>query len=504
MVSTVVLSASIMTVGVKLILFLMLAISYLAISILLERRGVESKVWLTVEASGSITTAASVFLTLFLASYHSFGCLFASILGVGYFVAAHHFCRSPLSKTYPYAAIISLTASTMNLLSCYKITAWSEIAPIFTTLLIAYLLVAAYLKEGIYSRAFFAVAECLMPMVIIVTAISELDSPSTAFNRAFFFTAVGIFYMLSTNFYKKALTIYAALTAFAISLWNIAVLVDIDKNFFATLYAFAAIGLLMLSKRVLENRYSWAASSLLNAANTLLVTSIAGAILQSTASLLSIKGSAKLQVINMLMVTAVTGLFSIVLEQLELKKLCRWAAYGLACYTHFVFGLYLGYDIFRQAEFYGLPIGFSLIMIGYLQSQKEHRVLMGWFWLGSLMIASPLMLHSLQYRFIDAQPSSQHDLFTIIVSLVLIFVGIAKQFKAPTIVGSSCFLIEIASIIFSFVEWEQKWLSISMITIAVVIFSSSWAIYFFHKKNRLAEELKRQSRNVIEEFGKWR
>src|SRR6185503_6825696 len=95
--------------------------------------------------------------------------------------------------------------------------------------------------------------------------------------------------------------------------------------------------------------------------------------------------------------------------------------------------------------------------------------------------------HTLQYRFITHEPSTLHDIGLLVISLALILGGIMLQLKAPTIVGGTGFLIGMSVIVFGFVEWEQKWLSISMIVLALAIFGSSWIIYFFHKRNKLGQ-----------------
>jgi hypothetical protein len=42
-----------------------------------------------------------------------------------------------------------------------------------------------------------------------------------------------------------------------------------------------------------------------------------------------------------------------------------------------------------------------------------------------------------------------------------------------------------------------------MIVLALVIFTSSWIIYWFYKRNQLGN-LGRQGKQVLQEFGKWK
>jgi hypothetical protein len=91
----------------------------------------------------------------------------------------------------------------------------------------------------------------------------------------------------------------------------------------------------------------------------------------------------------------------------------------------------------------------------------------------------------------------------LVISLSLILGGIIEHLKAPTIIGGTSFLIGMSVIVFSYVDWEQKTLSISMIVLALVLFVSSWIIYSFYKRNQLGA-MGRQGKQVIEEFGKWR
>jgi len=109
----------------------------------------------------------------------------------------------------------------------------------------------------------------------------------------------------------------------------------------------------------------------------------------------------------------------------------------------------------------------------------------------------------LDYRFRIGQSSTTYDVALLVISVALILGGIIEHLKAPTIVGGTSFLTVMSVIVFSYVDWEQKTLSISMIVLALILFVSSWIIYSFYKRNQLAS-IGKHGKHVIEEFGKWR
>jgi len=248
----------------------------------------------------------------------------------------------------------------------------------------------------------------------------------------------------------------------------------VGSGYFMAFYALWGLALLLVWSRSEAGRFNWASIALLVSANLLLALSAAGAVIQSI-SRLSLENRALNQlIVTLLVITAVGALSSVLSKGASLRGAYRRATFVMAAFTYTLIGIRLGYHMMWQTEFYSIPVGAALLVAGYWGVRRlGDKTGVLWLWAGSLLWALPLLLHTLRYRFIVHESSIWHDIGLLLFSLILILGGIVLQLKAPTIVGGASFIIGLSAIVFGFVEWEQKWLSISMIMLALVIFISS-------------------------------
>ncbi|KAF0244739.1 MAG: hypothetical protein FD167_3609 [bacterium] len=112
---------------------------------------------------------------------------------------------------------------------------------------------------------------------------------------------------------------------------------------------------------------------------------------------------------------------------------------------------------------------------------------MEWFSFGSVLCVLPTLLHVMQCRFISGESSASYDFILIFVSLALMLSGMLLQVKPAAKIGQAAFVIELAIIVFSAVNWEQQGLSILMILLAVGVFIAAWAIHNRYKNQQQIE-----------------
>lgn len=201
-------------------------------------------------------------------------------------------------------------------------------------------------------------------------------------------------------------------------------------------------------------------------------------------------------IVNMLLVKVGGLILRVSAVDEGIKSAYRVCVIYLTTMTYLLVGLRLGFDFWKQNEFYSVPIGLLYLAIG-LVSLREKSVMV---WVGSFTATVPMLLHTLSFRFIDRHPSSVHEIGVVVLALLLITTGFMFQLKAPTIFGAASLVICLFSIVFGFVGWEQRWLSITLIVLGVSIFITAWLIYYFSKGKEHVEERKQ----LLEEFGKWK
>jgi hypothetical protein len=485
-----------------------LAIAYAGLSHLMRRRAFEQPIYYSIEIVGVLITISSLIFILSSATHDiNYGLLiFLVSISATIFCALSAYLTGidTIGKIYAYSASAALFISSTALFHHLGAANWAELSGLLIPLLALYLVAEFVLKGSVFAGTTFIIAQAALPIVVGLGIWSGMDLESTHLGRSLFFIEISGFYLLSAILKNRGIFLYPAMGTFSFAFGQLMLHLSIDTGYFMAFYSLFGLAFLLLSIKSKEGKFNWASTSLFNIANLLFVFSVSGAIIQSMASMSLLNSKLNPLVGSLLIIIAVGALSSTVSKNENLSRIYRNSTFLLSCFTYFVIGIRLGYDIIRQTEFYSIPVGTALLVAGYLGARKSTDSSgVKWLWAGSLLWTLPLLLHTLQFRFIDREPSTQHDISLLIISLVLIFGGIMLQLKAPTISGGAGFLIGMTVIVFGFVEWEQKWLSISMILLAVAIFGSSWIIYYFHKRNKLGQ-LSEQSRQVMEEFGKWK
>jgi hypothetical protein len=175
---------------------------------------------------------------------------------------------------------------------------------------------------------------------------------------------------------------------------------------------------------------------------------------------------------------------SVQLKDQTIKNTYRMASIFLAAMTYLTIGIRLGFSLFDQTEFYSIPLGIILLLVGYNAKKNSDDSANIWFSSGSLLWILPTLLHAMRARFIAGESSTGYDFLLILITLVLMIGGILLQIKSVTTLGQAGFILELAIIVFSAVKWEQQGLSVLMILLAVAIFISAWTVHYYYKKRK--------------------
>lgn len=482
--------------GLVMAAFGLLGLCYLYISFYLERVGYPAKVAFTLELVANLTVTAAALVTISMGLDREFiklSLLAPALSAAFYFYGAG---RSRLTTIYCYLTPLYASATFVIALDIFLVDRLLPLASYLIALSTFW-----YWLDGrvgaVFEKRLETFALWFMPLVLVsgcLAVVSEGASKEMVFlfcceSTAFYvYTSLkrGSSWLLSAAVLSAVFTVYAGVAVIG---W--------EEYGLGAIAVFAVV-LAHLSKtqraleyfRVLEY---WARG--LFFLDTGFITIYALSEMELNNPRLS-------EVIVNILLVKVSGLILRVMAADEaVKSAYRGCVIYLTTMTYLLVGLRLGFDFWKQNEFYSVPVGLLYLAIGLVSLRRNAQDLSakGMVWAGGFTATVPMLLHTLSFRFIDRSPSSVHEIGLIVLSLALMFMGFMFQLKAPTVFGATSLAICLFSIVFGFVGWEQRWLSIVLIALGASIFITAWLIYYFSNKKRVDE-----GKHLMEEFGKWK
>jgi hypothetical protein len=168
-----------------------------------------------------------------------------------------------------------------------------------------------------------------------------------------------------------------------------------------------------------------------------------------------------------------------------------------------------GYDPVSDIEIYTSPVAVLLLAIAYAsvrRSWEEYNLDTDLLlWLGSLLLAAPLLFHALYFRLLLDVPAPARDIGTLCASLALILFSIIGRLRAPVIVGTCTLALELAALALTSVNWLQVPLKYYLITVGALIVATVWAFEYRHEQILLIRQRFNERREYArEQFGEWR
>jgi len=126
-------------------------------------------------------------------------------------------------------------------------------------------------------------------------------------------------------------------------------------------------------------------------------------------------------------------------------------------------------------------------------------------WLGSLLLAAPMLTHALQYRLLLSLPALGRDLLTLCASLMLVLFGVLGRLRAPVLIGAITLVLELLALALTSVDWMQIPLKVYLITVGALILLI-WGLLEFRREQILLMRQRFNERREYarEKFGEWR
>jgi hypothetical protein len=168
-----------------------------------------------------------------------------------------------------------------------------------------------------------------------------------------------------------------------------------------------------------------------------------------------------------------------------------------------------GYDPLGDVEIYTSPTALLLLAVAYLFARRRRDEYAGdtrlLLWMGSLLLAGPLLLHALRYRLFLDVPAPWRDLLTLCASLALVIFGVVGRLRAPVLIGAASLGLELAALAVTSVDWLQIPLKVYLISTGALILLI-WGLLEFRREQLLLIRTRFQERRETarESFGEWK
>lgn len=480
--------------------FVLLGLCYLTLALYLEQYKYPAKVAFTLELVANLTVTTVAFVTIadgLDRGFTKISLLAPALSTVFYFYGASS-TRSRLTAVYCYLTPFYATATLAIVLDIF----WIDKLLTLVVYLIPLTLCWYWLDSkvlSVFESRLQTFALWFMPLLILSGCLAIVSENVSKQLVLLFCCELTVFYLYTGMDRKSSLLLSASILSAVFTVYTGLAVVGWDEY---TL-GFIAIFTVVLShlSLSLKGRLGESLCQVLDGWVRGLFLLDTGLITVYAISEMRMSNQHLNEVIANLLLVKVSWLilrFTAVDE--SVKSAYRSSVIYLTTMTYLLIGLRLGFDFWKQNEFYSVPVGLLYLTIGIVRRGSVQKSVWWMIWIGSFTTIMPMLLHTLSFRFIDRHPSSIHEIGVVVLSLVLILTGVVFQLKAPTLFGAASLAICLFCIVFGFVGWEQRWFSITLIVLGASIFIVAWLIYYFSKGKERLDEGKR----LLEEFGKWK
>ncbi|MBI4850823.1 MAG: hypothetical protein HY819_03250 [Acidobacteria bacterium] len=474
---------------------IILAIGYLLLACRLIQQKVNPQVSITFEVLANLIVVVGA-LGLIISGYNSSLDSFSSTTCLGYLVIVFFYLlatqlteKADLIKVYSHSTFSLLLVTICLFAYNFGLHTWADLAAILIPVLIGFLFVDRLMENTKLSSASIGVAQVAQPIVVIFGIISGLSRNSPPISGTIFFAEISFFYLFLGLSRTKTYAIYLSVITSIISLFKLLDHFQVDFSYLTLFYGVYGLALFYIAGKTKDK---WLSPIIYNSAHLILGLSATALTLQSFVSMASNNNQLTPCLISLIIMISIFSWVSITVEDKVIKNIYKNSAYVLGGVTYLAGGNWLGFSLISQTEFYSLPLALFILWNGYKTKADDSAN----FWLsfGAVLCVLPTLLHVMQCRFISNEPSAIYDFILIVVSLALMLLGILMQMKVVARISQAAFVTELAIIVFSAVNWEQQWLSILMILLAVGVFIAAWTIHNRYKNHQQAQKEAQNSR----------
>lgn len=153
--------------------------------------------------------------------------------------------------------------------------------------------------------------------------------------------------------------------------------------------------------------------------------------------------------------------------------------------SYAMIGLRYELSPWEDSAYYTLPPGLLLVTIGAVKSRKDDDEGAGsLMWIGSLIVATPMLLHALENRYVLGTSSAGYDMATITLGLLLALVGRMVMYRGPFLVGAFVFVVDLFVVIMGAIRWQDLPPAVYLTALGALLFGTAWVLLYKREQLR--------------------
>jgi hypothetical protein len=408
-------------------------------------------------------------------------------------VGAHLYRQTlpALSAVYFFGTAAATLVGAAGLLAVLGVRTWALQAPLLMLLPIAYLVAARLYRGHTPERPLVWVGHAATAVMLLSSLVAAVhgfpvvpggrvvapasgdpvaDALATAFQGlllvrgeplnlllAAFFAEAALFYALAAAFRRQNVSVYLATAAACAAVWQLLNFGGFPDVSYTLAFAAAGLALLIGYRFAVVERFAVTglAATAFRCANSLLsLAFVAGALL--ALSHLAVRPA----VLDAPLAGMLLALLVIDLLALALVRHAGWrrwyvvTALGQAVLILLV--LFVGLPIAQQLEVIAVTLGTGLLVlghVGWLREQERHGDLVSFsLFLGSLLVAVPLTLAVLSYRY-RGEFHWPDELGLLVAGIVLFATGFMLRLRTTTLAGAAQLLLYVVTLLI-YLPWS--------------------------------------------------
>jgi hypothetical protein len=286
----------------------------------------------------------------------------------------------------------------------------------------------------------------------IETALSPRTGERANLLYGLVFAEVAGFYAVASIFGCPGINVALAATAACGALWQLLGYFEVPGAYHTMTYAVLGVGLLAVSRalgieQVKVDHYPAPRPSTLGGkgasafqmGNAIVTVALLAAFLQGLTRWASHKAESSMVVALAMAILAAIMAAALVTAG-AMRRWYATAAIAMAGVTFLALDLLIGLSLWQKAEIFCVSVGSLLIVASYVGRFREtmnsrNDIVTVGLWLGSMMVALPLLASTIYRRAPGHEISGLEELVLIAVTLLMLVTGYSWQIKSTTSLG---------------------------------------------------------------------
>jgi hypothetical protein len=439
-------------------------------------------------------------------------------------VGAHLYRRTrpQLAAVYFFGTAAATLVGAAGLLAVLGLQTWAAQAPLLMLLPIAYLAAARLYAGHTPERPLVWVAHAATGVMLVSSLVAavhgfpvvpaDVGAPGAVSRGlllargetlnlllAAFFAEAAVFYGLAAAFRRQEVGVYLATAMACAAVWQVLNYGRTPDVYYTVAFALAGLVLLVGYRFAMLERVPVAglAGSAFGCANALLSVGLVAGALLALGHLAANQATLEPALLGMLL-----ALLAINLLALGLVRHAGWRRwYVVTAVLETVLAslvLFVTLPVLQQLEIVSVLLGLALLVLGhvgwYREQERQGDLVSFCLFLGSLLVAVPLTLGMLSYRYLG-EFHWPDELGMLAAGIVLFATGWMFRLRSTTLTGAAQLLLYVLTLLvyLPWTQWVANMASVFLMTGGGVVFGAGLLLSVYRDRLlALPEQIRRR------------